>query len=357
MFDLERSIEEWRCRLLASGVKAPVPLEELEEHLREEVGQQMRLGATGQDAFETATRHMGEAGVIEKEFKKVEKTKPLLRRKVAWILIGVALIGCWLEFGQSPAIALVYGIVLAGLVIASLIDFREFIIPDTITLGGILAGVFCSLLLPQLHGQRFPIAALGQSVLGVAVGAGILYFVLRTGKLAFGRERLAFAGDAKIVFTGGALLLPGKEIAYEELFFRKSDVITFHARTVEIEGHSYRDIPIRLTRNCLRIGEEEFNPEQVSRLEAMSSEVVLPREVMGFGDVKFMAAIGAFLGWQAVIFSLVASSLVGSLAGLGLIAAHRREWSSRLPYGPCIALGAAIWIFGGKQLVAMWFGK
>ena len=88
----------------------------------------------------------------------------------------------------------------------------------------------------------------------------------------------------------------------------------------------------------------------------MCSEVVLPREAMGLGDVKFMAAIGAFLGWQAVIFSLMVSSMIGSVIGVALIALRKREWSSRLPYGPYIALAAAIWIFGGKRLVQWWFG-
>jgi len=95
----------------------------------------------------------------------------------------------------------------------------------------------------------------------------------------------------------------------------------------------------------------------VPHLEAVGSEIVLPREAMGLGDVKFMAAIGAFLGWQAVIFSLMASSFIGAFLGLGLIAARRREWSSRLPYGPCIALAATIWIFGGKHLFEAMFAR
>jgi leader peptidase (prepilin peptidase)/N-methyltransferase len=81
----------------------------------------------------------------------------------------------------------------------------------------------------------------------------------------------------------------------------------------------------------------------------VSTEIVLPREAMGFGDVKFMAGIGAFLGWKAVIFSLMVSSAIGSVVGLTLILMGRRQ--SRLPYGPYIAMAAAIWIFTGPELV------
>ena len=90
--------------------------------------------------------------------------------------------------------------------------------------------------------------------------------------------------------------------------------------------------------------------------ETVSRKIVLPREAMGLGDVKFMAAIGAFLGWQAVLFSLMLSSVIGSLVGVTLIVMRKQAWSSRLPYGPYIAMGAALWIFGGRHFVRWWFG-
>jgi leader peptidase (prepilin peptidase)/N-methyltransferase len=70
---------------------------------------------------------------------------------------------------------------------------------------------------------------------------------------------------------------------------------------------------------------------------------------MGMGDVKFMGAIGAFIGWQGVLFSLMVSSMIGAVAGVTLIAMRRRQWSSCMPYGPYIALATVIWIFGGKK--------
>jgi leader peptidase (prepilin peptidase)/N-methyltransferase len=85
-------------------------------------------------------------------------------------------------------------------------------------------------------------------------------------------------------------------------------------------------------------------------MEVVTEQMALPREAMGLGDVKFLGAIGAFIGWQGAIFSLMVSSMIGAAAGLILILLRRREWSSRMPYGPYIALAAVIWIFGGKKL-------
>ena len=45
MFDLEKSIADWRTQMLAAGIKSPVPLEELESHLREEITQQTKSGS------------------------------------------------------------------------------------------------------------------------------------------------------------------------------------------------------------------------------------------------------------------------------------------------------------------------
>jgi leader peptidase (prepilin peptidase)/N-methyltransferase len=357
MFDLDHAIAEWRRQMLAAGIKTPMPLEELESHLRDDVEQQVQSGSSAQQAFDAAVLRIGRAGTLNREFTKVDETREVLQRKTVWALIAVAFLSCWIGFGQSPAVALVYGVLLAGLIVATFIDFKHFIIPDEITIGGILVGFLCSFFLPQLHGQKLFTAGLLQSMLGIGVGAGVTYFILRAGKLAFGRQRLTLSGETKIIFTHTALLLPDKEIPYDELFHRKSDVIELHARSVELENRSYEDVAIRLTPTSLQIGDDKFNPEEIPHMEALSSEIVVPREAMGFGDVKFMAAIGAFLGWQAVIFSLIASSLIGSAVGLGLIAARRREWSARLPYGPCIALGAAIWVFGGKHLFETMFAN
>ena len=90
-------------------------------------------------------------------------------------------------------------------------------------------------------------------------------------------------------------------------------------------------------------------------MEVQTSKIVLPQEAMGLGDVKFMGAIGAFLGWKAVIFTLVVSSFIGGfLVGIPLIIMRKRGLSSKLPYGPYLAAAAAVWVFAGPQLI-QWY--
>ena len=272
------------------------------------------------------------------------------------LLTGVTFLACWLAFGHaSPWIAAVYCLFLAGLITATFIDFEHFIIPDEITFGGAAVGFVISIFLPQLHGTNSLRESVGRSALGIAIGAGIVYAVLRLGKLLFGRQKIKLPDGAKIIFTETALCLPDSVIPYEEIFYRKTDAIVLQARTVELIDRSYCNVALRLTPEMLKLGDEKFNPEHEPHMDVVCSEIILPREAMGLGDVKFMAGIGAFIGWQGAFFSLLASSLIGSAAGIALILLRKREWSSRMPYGPYIALAAVIWIFGGKKLFDLLF--
>ena len=276
---------------------------------------------------------------------------------VVELLTGTAFLLSWVVYGrQSVWLVLVYCVLLSGLIVASFIDAEHLIIPDQITLGGACVGVVCSLFVPALHGAPGPIKALERSFLGAVFGAGLIFVILHFGKLVFGRQRVRLPPDTKVVFTETALVLPDKTIPYEEVFYRESDTITLHAKTVELIDRCYWDVDVRLKPVELQIGNEQFNPEEVLQMETVTDELVLPREAMGFGDVKFMAAIGTFVGWQGVGFALMVSSLIGSVLGVGLVLAGRRAWSSRMPYGPFIAMATAVWIFGGRNLWRLVFG-
>jgi leader peptidase (prepilin peptidase)/N-methyltransferase len=274
------------------------------------------------------------------------------------LLTGLVFMSCWLAFGaqrpDGPWLALVYAIFLAGLIVATFIDYEHFIIPDEITLGGAVAGFAFSFLLPSLHHVQTYGQGLVQGGLGIAVGAGLVYGVLRAGKLIFGRQKLKLPLETTIVFSETALCLPDKEVLYEDIFYRQSDTVVFQARTVELVDRGYANTTVRLSPSRLRIGEEEIDPETVSHLEAVCSEIVLPREAMGLGDVKFMAAIGAFLGWQATLFTLVIAALIGAIYGAMMVLLRKQEWSGRIYFGPFLAFAATIWIFTGLALVT-WY--
>jgi len=266
------------------------------------------------------------------------------------LLTGLMFLGLWVTYGrQSVPLVLVYATLISGLIVATFIDIEHFIIPDEITLGGIVVGFICSFLVPSLHGAEAGVFALRDSFLGIIVGGGLIYLILRVGKLLFGKKKLQLPADTLVVFTEDALVFEGQTIPFEELFYRKTDVIAMEARRVELIDRCYSNISVRLSPEELHLGDEILKPEEVLHMEVLTERMVLPQEAMGFGDVKFMAAIGAFLGWQATLFCLMVSSIIGAVVGVLLILLKKQEWSSRLPYGPYIALAATIWIFGGQR--------
>jgi leader peptidase (prepilin peptidase)/N-methyltransferase len=272
------------------------------------------------------------------------------------LLTGLMFLTAWLTQGRhSPGVAVVYCVLLSGFIVATFIDFEHFIIPDEITLGGIGTGLVLSAAVPALHGYVLRTPAVRASMLGAVAGAGIVYAILRMGKLLFGRQRFVLQPGSKILFTETALILPEQQIPYEEIFYRKSDAIELEAHRVELIDRCYGPASIRLTPEALRISTDTFAPESIVQFEAIADQLVLPREAMGLGDVKFMGAIGAFLGWQAVLFSLMLSAMLGSLVGVTLIILRQRAWSSRIPYGPYIALAATIWMLGGQHLLMWWW--
>ncbi len=74
---------------------------------------------------------------------------------------------------------------------------------------------------------------------------------------------------------------------------------------------------------------------------------VFRREAMGLGDVKLLAAIGAFFGPWGAAFVLGLSSVFGSLIGIAIVIQKKRAMGLRMPYGPYISIAAIVWMMGG----------
>lgn len=161
----------------------------------------------------------------------------------------------WHEFGWSFDLFFFF-LFCASLVVIIFIDFHHQIIPDCISLPGILIGFAGSFISGQISWQ--------QSALGILCGGGLLYAV------AYGYH----------VLTG--------------------------------------------------------------------------REGMGGGDIKLLAMIGAFLGWQSLLYVVFFSSLTGSLAGGAAMLIRKTGGRARIPFGPFLAAGAITWLLFSPEILRLW---
>jgi hypothetical protein len=91
MFSLEQSIADWRQQMLAGGIKSPVPLDELEEHLRDSVERQMRSGISPELAFENTVQSMGQTAELKQEFSKAAASNRIFEqlKHVIFTLAGI----------------------------------------------------------------------------------------------------------------------------------------------------------------------------------------------------------------------------------------------------------------------------
>ena len=75
------------------------------------------------------------------------------------------------------------------------------------------------------------------------------------------------------------------------------------------------------------------------------------REGMGGGDVKLLGMIGAFLGWKAVILTILLSSLIGSFIGILVMVLKGKDFKYAIPFGPFLSLGAVLTLFYGEAMI------
>ena len=181
--------------------------------------------------------------------------------KISWryplveCLNGVSYLGIVYKFGWTHS-ALVHALFLSWLLVVTMTDLDHFVIPDVITLPGLVIGFFTAAFI-------LPVGWTG-SLLGIALGGGILWMLAAVSPYLFGKEGL------------------------------------------------------------------------------------------GGGDIKFLAMIGAFLGWQHVCMTLFLASCTGAMVGIGLMAFRDMERGQYLPFAPFLAAGAVASLFFPQELFGMY---
>jgi leader peptidase (prepilin peptidase)/N-methyltransferase len=297
------------------------------------------------------------------------------------LLTAVVFLMVFLWFGRDqPWLVLPMFGFLALCVAATYIDFDHMIIPDEITYGGMVAGVVCSVLFPWMITSEatwltglLPAGLqsslrwtnLLESLLGAGLGLLLVWLVVQFGKLVFGRlkyesaEPVAWDVSQPEGEPEPIIMLGPEKHLWTDVFSRASDRLRMTCQSCVLNGEEQGTGELVLSEDTV-----EFTPaggapvarklEEVQHMAGRMTKAVVPREAMGLGDVKFMGLVGAFLGWKGILFTLFSASIIGSVVAVLMILIKRREWAARIPFGPYLALGAALWVFIGPAFLA-WY--
>jgi leader peptidase (prepilin peptidase) / N-methyltransferase len=253
------------------------------------------------------------------------------------------------------------------LVAGTFIDIDHFILPHSITIGGAVVGVLSAWWVPALVEQETHTHGLIISLASAALGLGGLWLVVELGKLAFGRKKFVFEKEQEWQVTQPdeneppVVVFGEQKFDWADLFMRTSDRMVVSCHSLQVNERSFGAVTAELWVDKLKVREgsnlEEFDLEGVTTLRAKTTQVVIPREAMGFGDVLFLMMIGAFTGWQAVLFTILAASVLGTVFAVIHRVTGRAEWGAKIPFGPYLAMGAVLWIFYGPLVVDWYISK
>jgi len=265
-------------------------------------------------------------------------------------------------------IVLVFWVFAALLIAGTYIDIDHYLLPHEITLGGLVAGLVGSFAVPGIMGEATHLRGLMMSFGGACAGFALLWLVVELGKIAFGRIKHEFEKpevwsitqpDEKEppVFKAG-----DEELTWADIFTRRSDRLLLTCTEAEVNDRRFANAEVEIKMETMKVRptsgtEESFKLADVTKLGGMTSKIIIPREAMGFGDVLLLAMIGAFLGWQAVLFTVVASSMLGCVFAIVPRIFGKTEWATKIPFGPYLAGGAMIWLFYGPQFVDWYLSR
>ncbi len=132
------------------------------------------------------------------------KAKISFRYWIVELLTGVAFFLFYRHFGLQT-ILWPYLVMVSGFIVATFVDFEHRIIPDEVSIGGMIAGVVFSLFVPQLHNVHSPFLGVGYSLLGLLVGGGSIYLMGVIGDAVFKKETMG-GGDVKLMGMVGAFM-------------------------------------------------------------------------------------------------------------------------------------------------------
>src|SRR5438093_12407051 len=145
-------------------------------------------------------------------------------------------------------LSIAYCTFVSFLIVGTFIDFEHFIIPDRVTIGGIIAGVVVSLIVPDLMDTDSRLAAGVRSMLAAGLGYAILLIVLEAGKIAFGSKRIRFDTPTPFTWTkredDADFVIGSEKSLWSDYFAREKDRLLLQCDQAKIDNHSYGTVAL-----------------------------------------------------------------------------------------------------------------
>lgn len=241
-------------------------------------------------------------------------------------------------------------------------DWEHMVVMPVLMVVAAAAGVLVSLLSPWFTGDALePEEGILLSLLGAVVGFAFFRLVGWAGTLAFGRRHRNFdaaqgwklhqaEGEDDIVLD----FADGESLRWSRVFAESSNTLTLLQGGLEDGRGGTGDIAFSADAAVLADG-TRVALEDVESLSGTCGGYRSRQAAMGSGDAWIAMGIGALLGWEGVLFSLVA----GSFIGLALAVVSRVGFGKPMPFGPALILAAGLWLFFGVQIDAWlrdWMG-
>jgi len=246
------------------------------------------------------------------------------------LLTGVGFWAFYAFFGMHP-VFWAYGMMLAGFIVATFIDFEHRIIPDEISIGGMYVGIVLSLLIPDLHQISWQRLWIGRYCMWVLVLVGLASTFVIEHLLKKNPPDDEDVDRTLLVFLGTCLAV---------------DLAVLFSVRLLAQGRWHFLVPSLISLDSSLIG--LLIGGGIIYIMGLLGDLIFRKESMGGGDIKLMAMIGAFLGWDRAVLTFFLAPFLG--VGYGIFEKIRTK-NSAIPYGPFIVGGALISLFWGSQII------
>jgi leader peptidase (prepilin peptidase) / N-methyltransferase len=240
---------------------------------------------------------------------------------------------------------------------------------------GLIVGSFCNVVIYRLPQGKSIVTPGSQCRLcGNSIrpwdNIPLLSYVLLRGKCRFCKEPISIRYPSVELVSGVLYVLLWSKFGLS-IPFPVYAALTSTLLTIGVIDYDHKIIPNTITLpgiaiglglsilNILSIGVLPITP-LASLLGVLGGGVffyliaLVSRGGMGGGDIKLIAMIGAFLGWQGGFFTILSGALLGSLVGVSLMVLGKKGRKDKVPFGPFLSVGAILFILWGDDLI-QWY--